>query len=115
MIRRFQIDSGFDLTITLDIDTEVVTQDLADSVAVFWSSKDEVADVSADTYEATARYAAVFLWPLLIEGYNEQGALRDLQEQEGWCWDGDFGITIVDYDLPDMSAAGVECKELEVE
>lgn len=114
MIRRFQIDCGFDLSITLDIDTTIVTQEHADSVATFWSSADEVADVSADTYEATARYAGCALLNYLMAGNNTYGALSELHEDEGWCWPGEFGINIVDHDLPDLSSESVECKELEV-
>lgn len=113
MIRRFKLDSGFDISITLEIDTKVVTEELANSVATFWSSKDEMAEVAADVWEATARYAASELIPLLIEGCTPKGAAAELHEREGWCWPGDFGIHIIDWELPDLSAVGIECEEVE--
>lgn len=113
MIRRFQLDAGFDVSLTLEIDTKVVTEEIANSVATFWSNKEEMAEVAADVWEATARYAASELVPLLIEGYTPKGATEELHEQEGWCWPGDFGIHVIDWELPDLSAVGFECKEIE--
>ncbi len=112
MIRRFKLDSGFDISITLEIDTKVVTEELANNVATFWSNKDEVEEVSADVWEATARLAANELIPLLVEGYTPKGAAKELHEREGWCWPGELGIHIIDWELPDLSAQGLECEEL---
>ncbi|WP_182212398.1 DUF2528 family protein [Stenotrophomonas acidaminiphila] len=113
-IRSFKIDNGMDLSITLDIDTSILTPDYAHETARFWASKDDVLAASDDDdYQAVARYAASDLWRYLIDGYNEAGALRQLHEQEGWCYPGDsVGITIRDYEIPSFYAADHEVEEL---
>ncbi|MGB3393214.1 MAG: DUF2528 family protein [Stenotrophomonas sp.] len=114
-IRSFQIVTGMDLSIVLDIDTTILTPDIAHETARFWASKDEVLEASdGDDYQAVARHAAGRLWGYLINGYTESGAVRELHEQEGWCWPGDsLGITIRDYEIPDFDAASYEAQELE--
>lgn len=113
-IRRFRLDSGLDVQIKLDIDTSIVTEEIANQVVTFWASWEEVAEVSGNVWEGVARYAASRLIPQMLDGYTPNAALRDLHDQEGWCWPGAFGITIVDYDLPDFSPDEFECNELEV-
>ncbi len=113
-VRSFKVENGFDLSITLDIDTAILTPEYAHEVARFWSSKDEVLAASDnDDYQAVARYAASWLWGYLLEGYNEAGALRHLHEQEGWCFPGDsLGITIRSYDAPEFDAAAYDVEVL---
>lgn len=113
-IRSFKIENGFDLSITLDIDTAVFTPDYARETARFWSSKDEVLEASDnDDYQAVARYAASWLWGYLLEGYTVAGALTELHEQEGWCHPGgSVGISIRDYDVPGFGAAAYEVEVL---
>jgi len=115
MKRRFQLSSGFDLTITLDIDTDVMTPDIAQEVSTFWISKDEVSEASdGDVFEAVARYAAGSLLMSLLSGWNSpEIALKELSESEGWPEQ--HGITIVDYDLPTFDASALDVDELEVE
>lgn len=112
-IRSFKIDNGFDLSITLDIDTAVFTAEMAQETARFWSSKDEVLAASDDDdYQAVARYAAGRLWGFMIDGYNERGALEQLHKEEGWCYRvQSLGITIRDHEIPHFDAA---CYEVEV-
>lgn len=113
-IRSFKIENGMDLSIILDIDTTILTQDRARETARFWTSKDEVLDASdGDDYQAVARYAAGELWCFLIEGLNEAGAVKKLHEQDGWCWPGDsLGITIRDHEVPGFDASLYEVEEL---
>jgi len=113
-IRSFKIESGMDLSITLDIDTNILIPDYAHETARFWVSSGDVLDASDDDdYQAVARYAAGDLWRYLIDGYNEVGALQKLHEQEGWCWPGDsVGITIRDYEIPGFDAEYYEVEVL---
>lgn len=113
-IRSFKLENGMDLSITLDIDTSILTPDYAHEIACFWASKDEVLAASDDDdYQAVARYAASRLWRYLLDGHSEAGAVAILHEQEGWCLPGDsLGITIRDYDIPSFDAADYEVVEL---
>lgn len=114
-IRSFKIDNGFDLSITLDIDTAVLTPDYAHDVSHFWASKDEVLEASeGDDYQAVARYAASRLWGYLMDGYNQEGAIKQLRKQEGWGWPGErFGITIRDHEVPSFDEEYYEVEEVE--
>lgn len=109
-IKRYSFEAGFDLAITIDIDTSIYVPEYAQGTATFWASKDEVAVVAKhDLYEILARYAASRLLSHLLDGYNEEGAVAELHTEEGWCIPGDnLGITIVDHEIPEWSAAALE-------
>ena len=111
--RIFSLSSGMDLTMRLSIDTDVITPEWAGEISRFWASKDEVLDASdGDEYQAVARYAAARLWWYLLDGYNSEGAVRELHEQEGWCIPTDtLGIKILEHEIPDMDPAYMEVDE----
>lgn len=114
MRRVFDLSSGFDLSIRLEIDTEVLTPEFAHEIARFWTNKDEVLEASdGDDYQAVARLAAPWLWGYLFEDFTLPGAVKELHEQEGWCIPGDsLGIRILDHDLPPMGAAYIDATEV---
>ncbi len=108
---RFKLSQGFDLSITLDIDISVLTPDIAEEVSTFWASKDEVREASeGNVYEAVARYAAGPLLRDLLDGWTPGWALEELSKSEGWPEN--HGITIIDYEVPDLSAAMWDVEEL---
>jgi hypothetical protein len=111
--RIFSLSSGMDLMIRLSIDTSVITPEWAREISQFWASKDEVLEASDDdVYQAVARYAAARLWWYLIDGYNPEGAVKELHEQEGWCIPTEtLGIKILDHDIPDMDPAYMDVDE----
>jgi len=112
--RIFKIVCGMDLTLTLSIDTDVLTPQWAGEISRFWASKDEVLDASdGDEYQAVARYAASWLWDSLLDGWTPAYAVKDLHKQEGWCIPAEtLGIEILDHDIPDMSAEYLEVEDL---
>lgn len=113
MIRTFKLSSGMDLEMTLAIDTEIVLPEYANEIARFWiSSEDVLASSDGDDYQATARYAASRLWGYLIDGLHEKGAVMELHQQEGWCWPGEAGIEIKDYEIPDFYPANHDVVEV---
>jgi len=113
MKRRFELSSGIDLTITLDIDTDVMTPELAKEINSFWAGADDVLDASeGDVIQAVARRAAGPLLATLLDDWIPQYALDELGKSEGWPEK--HGITIVDHDLPNMDSDMWDVEELEV-
>lgn len=95
-----KLDTGMDTSITLRIDTDVMTQKIAKDVVDFWSGGDEVLEASdGDVFEAVARFAAPRLLHHLNDGWNENGAVAKLSQEEGWP--SPTGISILDHELPD--------------
>lgn len=113
MLRKFRLEAGFDCSITLQIDTAIMTEELAKLVNEFWSDSVEVyAASNGDSIEAVARQAAPFLLVSLSQGYNKYGACAELAQQEGWPEK--HGISICDYVSPDLDSASLDVEELAV-
>lgn len=112
--RIFKIECGMDLMLKLSIDTDVLKPEWAKDISHFWITTKEVMDASDDDeYQAVARYAAPLLWGYLLDGYSAQGVVEELHEQEGWCIPtATLGITILDHDIPDLSAEYLEVEEM---
>lgn len=112
--RIFSIDCGMDLSLKLEIDTEVMTPKFAADIARFWASSEDVLDASeGDDYQAIARWAAPILWSFLMDGYHEAGAVMTLHEREGWgIPGGSVGMKILDYDIPDMDPVSLEVVDI---
>lgn len=110
--RTFKLYHGFDFSITLEIDTAILTPQYANDMACFWGSHEEVCDASnGDDYEAVARYAAPRLWLyMMYYGYHAEGAVASLKEQEGWLSEGDW-LRVVDHEVPSLAAADLEVEE----
>lgn len=113
MKKKFKLDSGLDISITLEIDTDKMTMEIAKEINAFWSGADDVLRQSDDCFfQAVARRAAGPLLGFLMDGYHAAGAVMHLSEQEGWP-DGDsIGITIIDHEIPDFSADTLDVEEL---
>lgn len=111
--RRFRLESGLDTSITLEIDTSKITEDLAAQINGFWSGDEDVLNASdGDVIQAVARQAAGPLLWLLTEGFNNRAAVKSLSKSEGWPEDETLGISIVDYEIPDFSADAFEVREI---
>src|SRR5690348_7989298 len=111
MKKRYKLSCGMDMTLTLDIDTDVMTPELAQEVNSFWSGAEEVLDASdGDITQAVARRAASYLWSELQDGWRPQYVTEQLAKAEGWP--PQHGITIVDYEIPDMDPVYLEVELL---
>lgn len=98
---KIKLDTGIDTSITLVLDAEVIPPDVAHSIVEFWSGEEAVMEASdGDVYEAVARFAAPCLIRYLVDGWNERGAANRLEEDEGWP--SPLGISVTDYELPDL-------------
>ncbi|WP_153110105.1 DUF2528 family protein [Propionivibrio limicola] len=112
MKRRFRLEAGLDTGITLDIDTDKITQDVAEQINGFWMGAKHVLNASdGDVIQAVARRAAGCLLMYLMNGYHGVGSVRELSEQEGWPPYDEIGITVVDFDIPSMEADEFDVRE----
>lgn len=111
MIKKYRVQAGMDFTLVLAIDTDIMSHELAHEINDFWGGADEILDVSDDDpHQAVARRAAYPLWETLLDGYNEEWALKTLGESEGWP--ANHGITIIDYELPDFDQSNLDVEQL---
>lgn len=111
MKRVFKVDAGFDFSLTLEIDTTIMTTELATEINEFWScANDVLAASNGDVIEAVARRAMPRLVFAMLNGSNETGALYELSREEGWPKN--HGISIKDYDMPDFSGTDLNVTEL---
>ena len=112
MKRKFRLESGMDTSITLEIDTEKLTEPLANEINDFWAGSGEVLSASDGcAIQAVARRAAGPLIGFLMYGYHEAGAVMQLSQQEGWPSE-NIGITIVDHEIPDLDADMYDVEEI---
>lgn len=109
MKKRFQLIADNDTSITLEIDTDKMTAELAKEVNNFWSGARYVLEASDGcVFQAVARRAASALLVMLIEGSSWEGAIYELSEREGWPG-GDMGIAIIDHETPDLEPDMLVC------
>jgi Protein of unknown function (DUF2528) len=112
MKRTFKLEAGEDIYITLEIDTEKMTEPLASEINAFWSGSAEVLSASDGcVIQAVARRAAGPLISFLMDGYHAAGAVRHLSQMEGWPTE-NIGITIVDHEIPDLDADMYDVQEI---
>jgi hypothetical protein len=111
MKKQYKIDAGFDISITVEVDLDKLTPELAAEINSFWSgSKDILAKSNGDIIVAAVRRSAPYLISPLLEGYNELGAQDRLDESEGWPEN--HGIKLIDFEIPEFGAYDVDVTEL---
>ena len=113
MKKRYKLESGMDTSITLEIDTDKITEDTAREINSFWSEGDYILDLSdGDAFQAVARRAAGPLLGYLLYGYHERGAVETLAGDEGWPDAANGGITIIDHEIPLLGSSDFEVAEI---
>lgn len=120
-IKRYKIESSqeFDLWVTLDVDHDKLTPELATEINDFWSDKEgRLTDADGDAVKAVIKMAGgIFLAYVLDvnEGYNTYGMQRQFDNQyEGWPTNGEAGIKLVDWSgRPDVDYFSLELSEVE--
>jgi len=111
MIKKYRITSGMDLELTLGIDTDVLSEELAHEINDFWAGADEILEASDnDVYQAVVRRAANPIWNELLNDWDGVWALEQLGKSEGWPER--HGITILDYELPDRDQCSLDVTQL---
>jgi Protein of unknown function (DUF2528) len=114
MIKEFRVGAGDDLSITLHIDTSVMTETLAKEVNGFWGGAEEVLRESKGCiFQAVARRAAGPLLSYLMDGYGLTSAVSQLADQEGWPKE-NIGITVIWYEIPDLDPISLSVEECPV-
>jgi hypothetical protein len=116
MKKRYKLESGMDTSITLDIDTEVITEALAHEINGFWIHSDLVlSDSDGDVFQAVARRAAGPLLGFLFDDYTPNSAVSRLSEMEGWPpTETITGIRVVDIEKPELGPLDFEVTTIEV-
>lgn len=115
MKRRMKFETGMDISVTIEVDLDVLTADTATQICKFWTGGDEVIEASdGDVIVGAARYAASSLMRYLIDNYTPSGAVRQLCEDEGWPDTDHLGMKIVDHEIPDFDPAYLELEEVPV-
>lgn len=106
MKKRYKIEAGLDITITLEIDTDVMTAELAEEINEFWNGAKEILAASdGDVFQAVARRATYALVQGLMRGYSDDIVVPMLGNEEGWPGADAMGMEILDYDIPDLRAS----------
>ena len=94
-----------DLWVRIEVDTEKMTPSLASEVNAFWVTAASVLQVAdGDPVRAVALRAAAFFLGELIEHGNP--LRHNLSDVEGWPRD--HGISLLDFDVPDLDALSLE-------
>jgi hypothetical protein len=116
MKRTFEFSAGLglDVCVTLEVDLDVMTPELATEINNFWAGAADVLTAAGDDIiQAAARRAASRILWLLLDTDDADSAMDEFNRQEGWPPNGEHGIRIVDFDLPSMSADDLDCEELQ--
>lgn len=119
MIRRYQLTTTtmLDAEVTIEVDHDKLTPDLASEINAFWSGADDrLAEVDGDSVQAVIRIAGETFLRMVVDvlGHDVEGMQREFNEREGWPLDGEHGIKLVDYDgRPDFGYYDVEVTEVE--
>jgi Protein of unknown function (DUF2528) len=106
--KTYEVSDG-EATLTLEIDTAVLSAELATMINNFWHGSKQVLERSGgDIYQAVARRAARPLFIFLSQGFTSEGAMDSLCDSEGWPPISQLGIKMVDSYLPTFNATDVK-------
>jgi hypothetical protein len=106
---------GYDFAVTLQIDTTVLTKDIATKINDLYDNGELVLKVSnGDVYKAVARQVAFEMFHSLVEGYNSEQAIQlfsqQMQEYARLSSE-NLGIEVVSCGIRKLDAALFECSE----
>ncbi|MFZ2986605.1 DUF2528 family protein [Ideonella sp.] len=109
--KKFQFSLGCENSITVQVDTTVMTPEIATEVNNFWSGAEGVLRASkGDIIQAVARRALSVLVDNVLAGWNLAYCAEELGKQEGWPEA--HGITVIGYEFPDFDEpCGWDCVE----
>ena len=107
MKKRYKLESGMDLSITLEIDTDKISEELARKLSSFGLEGDRI----LDAHQALARRVAGPLLVYLLDGYHEREAVEYLVD-EGWLYEANGGIAIIEHKIPPLSSSDFEVTEV---
>lgn len=109
MKKIYQIAAGFDVELTLEVDLEKMTSEIATEINNFWSgSEDVLAASNGDVIEAAIRRAAPILIHAAIDGWNAIGMINQFNYLEGWPDVDQLGIRVLSFQIPDIDAVSLD-------
>lgn len=113
MKKTYKLEAGFDFEITLSIDTDLMSAQLAKDITDFAGvSAFMLSQSDDDLYQVVARMAAAPLLMSLVSGYTPYAALSYLEDSEGWPAALSTMLTIKDYIIPDLDPEYLIVEEL---
>lgn len=115
MKTRYKLSAGWteEISVTVEVDLDLLTNQLAEEINNFWACADEVlAAAAGEIVLAAVRRAGPYLIGAVLEGKTIEGAQAELDEAEGWPTQGKHGIKIIDFEVPAMGSADLELQEL---
>lgn len=111
-LKRYKMTSGFDLSVTVEVDHDKLDR-FASEICNFWIGGEDVIEAAdGDLVEAAIRLAGQFLLNILMDKKVNFLAQREFDDSEGWPPNGEHGIRIIDFEIPDPEAEDLEFEEL---
>lgn len=109
MKKIYEISAGFDIELTLEVDLDKLTPELATEINNFWSGSDDVlAAANGDVIEAAVRRAAPILIHAALDGWNANGMISQFENREGWPDVDQIGIRVLSFQIPDIDAYSLD-------
>lgn len=117
MKRTYEVvsDESADLSVWIEVDLDVLTPDLATEINSFWAGAQDVLEAAdGDVVEAVVLWAASAFMRSVLAGLDIRDSQNDLDAREGWPPNGEHGIRLVDYSIPDVSAVYLSIHDRQV-
>jgi hypothetical protein len=119
-IKRYNItEDRYGLEVTLQVDHDLLTPELATEINAFWTEPDaRLAAADDDVVRAVVLMAARhFMHGILEDKWGSVPGLQaDFDEEEGWGGSAFNGITLLDFDgSPQIELYDLEVVQVEVE
>ena len=109
MKKIYEISVGPDIELTLEVDLDKLTPELATEINNFWSGSDDVMSASnGDVIEAAVRRAAPILIHAALDGWNANGMINQFENREGWPDVDQLGIRVLSFQIPDIDAYSLD-------
>lgn len=113
--RRFCLELSEKFELILDIDTSVITEELAHQINSAHPCPDRLLQTCGDIYQAIARRVASMLCRGLYIGCNSEEALELLDSYDEWKGLASSGLKIIDYCLHGIAPEAFGIREIRKE
>lgn len=119
-IRRYRIAQDWgDIVVTVDVDHDKLTPEMATEINAFWTGAEERLDgADGDVVMAVIKLAAKYLMYQVLD-LNAWRSVANMQREfdgeEGWPPNGEHGIRLVDFEgAPEIDDTTLQVTELTV-
>lgn len=115
-IKRYVVTWFDTLSLIIDIDHDIVSNELLAQINAFWSdAADRLNNADGDVLVAVLKMLGQRCWQLVIaHGYSEQALIREFNEgMEGWPkMDGSSGFRIIQCDELEFDECDISVEEV---